>query len=270
MANQSGPTTYTGKLASSMNNLRHGSTAKSLFLSTENPEDFFALLANSFEQYQPAFDQDAALVTRTVHDHWMLLRRERTSDTFEKTLQERKPDPTTWEPSELDAVHRFDRYKTEAARSYARSLKTLQTIQKMARDEQKWQHQFAVEKEKLAIEVERWQLLKARQSQTATEEEPLPDPAPEETTNGGDVAQTVYIGYEGGVEHHYETSPTNEQLRSSISPANRIVRTFNFVGGVPPRYQGLLLNKDTWRRGSSTSARKTYSYEEWSQLTANE
>ena len=269
MANQSGPTTYTGKLASSMNNLRHGSTAKSLFLSNENPEDFFALLANSFEQYQPAFDQDAALVTRTVHDHWMLLRRERTSDTFEKALHERKPDPSTWEPSELDAVHRFDRYKTEAARSYARSLKTLQTIQKMARDEQKWQHQFAVEKEKLAIEVERWQLLKARQSQTATEEEPL-DPAPEETTNGGDVAQTVYIGYEGGVEHHYETSPTNEQLRSSISPANRIVRTFNFVGGVPPRYQGLLLNKDTWRRGSSTSARKTYSYEEWSQLTANE
>jgi hypothetical protein len=53
MANQTGPTSFTGKLASSMNNLRHGSTAKSLFLSSENPEDFFALLANSFEHYQP-------------------------------------------------------------------------------------------------------------------------------------------------------------------------------------------------------------------------
>ena len=120
-----------------MNNLRHGSTAKSLFLSCENPEDFFALLANSFEHYAPSFDDHAALVTRAVQDHWILLRRERIANTFEHHLCEREPDPVAWSVTEMDHLHRFDRYKTEAARTYTRSLKNLQTMQKMARDEQK-------------------------------------------------------------------------------------------------------------------------------------
>jgi hypothetical protein len=176
MANQTGPTSFTGKLASSMNNLRHGSTAKSLFLSCENPEDFFALLANSFEHYQPSFDDHAALVTRAVQDHWILLRRERISNTFEHHLCEREPDPVAWSVTEMDHLHRFDRYKTEAARAYTRSLKNLQTIQKMERDEQKWQQQLAREKEKLAADVERWQHLKDKEQPPPPEPEPEPEP----------------------------------------------------------------------------------------------
>jgi hypothetical protein len=46
-------------------------------------------------------------------------------------------------------MHLFDRYKTESARAYTRSLKNLQTIQKMARDEQRSQQLFEREKQKV-------------------------------------------------------------------------------------------------------------------------
>jgi hypothetical protein len=263
MPNQTGPTSFTGKLASSMNNLRHGSTAKSLFLSCENPEDFFALLANSFEHYQPSFDDHAALVTRAVQDHWILLRRERIANTFEHHLCEREPDPVAWSVTEMDHLHRFDRYKTEAARAYTRSLKNLQTIQKMERDEQKWQQQLAREKEKLAADVERWQHLKDK-------EQPPPPPEPEPEAEETGVQQILYISYEDGLEEHYETSPTNDQLRRTISKSDRIMRTYNFVGGVPPSYKHLLTTGAVWTRGSSTAITQTYSYEEWTQLITKE
>jgi len=156
MANQSGPKTFTGKLASCMNNLQHGSTAKTLFLADENPADFFSLLENFFEQYQPTFDHDAGLITRAVHDFWIMLRRERNVDAYEKALHARKPDPTYWVQPDLYEMHLFDRYKTEAARADTHSLKNLQTIQKMARDEERWQQQFEREKQKFAIDVNRW------------------------------------------------------------------------------------------------------------------
>src|SRR5579863_7243346 len=139
MSNQTGPN-ITGKLASCMNHLTHGGTSESLFIKDEKPEDFFTLLENAFEQHQPAFDQDAILVTRSVRAHWILMRRERTADAYEAALHARKPDPTYWVPIDLHELHLFDRYKTQAARAFTRALKDLQTIQKMARDEQRWQY----------------------------------------------------------------------------------------------------------------------------------
>ena len=60
----------------------------------------------------------------------------------------RKPDPTYWIAADVDDIHLLDRYKTEAARSATRSLKNLQTIQKMERDEQRWQLQLEIAEEK--------------------------------------------------------------------------------------------------------------------------
>ena len=258
MSNQTGPTTFSGKLASRMNNLRHGGTAKSLFLASENPEDFFKLLTDFFEQYQPSFDHDAALVTRAVRDHWILLRRERTADAFEKALHDRKPDPTNWVASELNEIHLFDRYKTEASRACNRSLKNLQIIQKMARDEQKWQLHLAKQKETFAPDLERWQA----QQQSNQPDEPAPPPEPA-------IKQTVYIGLENGRSRHYETTPTNAQLRPRLLPTDQITRVYNFVGGVPPQYQHLI-TPDAYRHGSSTSVQKIYTYQEWNTLVAAE
>ncbi len=255
MSNQTGPTTVAGKLASCLNNLRHGGTAKTLFLASENPEDFFNLLDDFFAQYQPSFDHDAALVTRAVRDHWILLRRERTAEAFEKALHDRKPDPTHWLASELHEIHLFDRYKTEAARACARSLKNLQIIQKMARDEQKWQLHLAKQKETFAPDFERW-----REQANQPEE-----PPPAEPVN----KQTLYIGLEKGRETLYETTPTNAQLRPRLLPTDQITRVYNFVGGVPPKYE-YLITPDAYRHGSSTSVQKIYSFEEWNNLVATE
>jgi hypothetical protein len=127
----------------------------------------------------------------------------------------------------------------------------------MERDEQKWQQQLAREKEKLAADVERWQHLKDKEQ---------PPPEPEETG----VQQILYISYEDGLEEHHETSPTNDQLRRTISKSDHITRTYNFVGGVPPSYKHLLTTGAVWTRGSSTAITKTYSYEEWTQLITKE
>jgi len=78
-----------------------------------------------------------------------MLRRERTVDAYEKALHARKPDPTYWVQPDLHEMHLFDRYKTEASRAYTRSLRNLQTIQKMARDEQRSQQLFEREKQKV-------------------------------------------------------------------------------------------------------------------------
>ena len=285
MSNQSGPTGLTGKLASCMNNLQHGGTSTSLFLKDEKPEEFFALLENAFQQHQPATDQDAGIVTRSVHDHWILLRRERTADAFEAALHERKPDPRYWVPVDLHEMNLFDRYKTAAARAYTRSLKDLQTIQKMARDEQRWQHQLAMQKQKLSLDVERWELAKQRearltakseakaaQKEEAAIEAELPiaaalPPIPIPTQTG--IHQTLYIGYEDDITTIYEITPSNGQIRRRISEGGQVTRTYNFVGGVPPAYEHLI-TPDALRHGASTSVRKTLSFDEWNRLAESE
>ena len=276
MPNQSGPVTPSGKLASSMNRLQHGSTATALFIKNENPDEFFALLENAFEQYQPAFDHDAALVTRAITDHWILLRRERTLNTFEAALHERKSDYRSWLAPDFHEIELFDRYKTAAARAYTRSLKDLQTIQKMARDEQRWQHQFAAEKQKLTIHVERLELAKQKKSakQSAPVAEALPDlPTlpPFGAPSCPGIDQTLYIGFEDDNVTTFvcEVTPSNEAIRRRLSEDDKVIRTYNFVGGVPPEYKHLI-TPDALTWGDSTSVRKTYSSAEWISLTSNE
>jgi len=274
MPNQHGPVTREGKLASSMNHLTHGSTATSLFIKDENPEDFFALLENAFEQYQPAFDHDIALVTRAITDHWLLLRRERALLFFDAALHNRKDDYRTWLEADFCELQRFDRYKTEAARAYQRSLKNLQTIQKMARDEQRWQHQFASEKQKLAIHVERFELLKQR---AAAKQSPptAPPPAPDLPPFGAPtipgLAQTLYIGFEDDdvTTKIFEVTPSNEELRAVLSVDDQVTRTYYFVGGVPPEYQ-YLVTSDAIAWGQTTCVKKIYSFDDWLALASNE
>ena len=259
-----------------MNNLRHGSTAKSLFLSCENPEDFFALLANSFEHYQPSFDDHAALVTRAVQDHWILLRRERIANTFEHHLCEREPDPVAWSVTEMDHLHRFDRYKTEAARAYTRSLKNLQTIQKMERDEQRWLQQFEREKTKLAIDVNRWEQMK-RQSEAAEIAESFIEEKPVVTDEQGPyIPQDLYVSKQDGITHIFDTVPSNDEVHRIIAetsqlpaPSTHIVRTYIFAGLIPPTYEWLI-TAESQRTANDLEIRKPLSFDEWRKLAAKE
>jgi hypothetical protein len=266
----------TPKSLSCLNHLKHGSTSKTLFLKDEDPEEFFALLENLFLQYAPNFDHDAALVTRAAHDFWIMLRRERTVDAYEKALHTRKPDPTYWVQPDLHEMHLFDRYKTEAARAYTRSLKNLQTIQKMARDEQRSQQLFEREKQKLAMDLLRWQQMQ-RQNEAAEIAESFIEEKPVIVDEQGPhIPQDLYVSMQDGITHIFDTVPSNDEVHRIIAEANQlptppthIVRTYIFAGLIPPTYQWLI-TEESQRTAKDQEIRKTLSFDEWRKLAAKE
>jgi hypothetical protein len=158
----------------------------------------------------------------------------------------------------------------------------------MARDEQRWQHQLETEKQKLAIHVERFNLFKKKQTPPVPdfaieeeEEEAEPPVSAEGQSDVDDgqhaspspiqisIAQTLFIGLENGATVVYEITPSNAKLRRTLTEDHQVIRTYNFVGAVPPEYQHLLTpDAVTW--GKSTSVQKTLSFDEWDQLTAAE
>ena len=263
-------TTLTPKSLSCLNHLKHGGTSKSLFLKDENPEEFFSLLEGFFLQHQPAYDHDAALVTRAAHDHWILLRRERICDAYEANLHMRKPDPTYWVEADVDDIHLLDRYKTEAVRTATRSLKNLQTIQKMERDEQRWQLKLEVEKKKLAIQVERWELFKKQKESTPkSAEQEAEEIAMSFLKEDQVVRQDVYVNTEKGVTKIVDISPSNEKIAPSIEKTKRVVRNYIFLGLVPPAYQWLIT--ENWQRtAQNLELQKSLTLDEWTQLVAKE
>jgi len=266
----------TPKSLSCLNHLKHGSTSKTLFLKDENPEEFFALLENFFLQHQPNFDHDAALVTRAAHDMWIMLRRERTVDAYEKALHTRKPDPTYWVQPDLHEMHLFDRYKTEASRAYGRSLKNLQTIQKMARDEQRSQQLFEREKQKLAMDLLRWQQMQ-RQNEAAEIAESFIEEKPVIVDEQGPhIPQDLYVSMQDGITHIFDTVPSNDEVHRIIAEANQlptppthIVRTYIFAGLIPPTYQWLI-TEESQRTAKDLEIRKRLSFDEWRKLAAKE
>ena len=163
---------------------------------------------------------------------------------------------------------RFNRYKTEASRAYERSLYCLKTIKKIQRDEERWQFHLEAEKTRIAILIERHEIFKARytappfdpdemppdfgeeqgeataaaspDSTNPSEENSANPPEPPPPPSRESVGQTLFVGVEKGKSVIYETTPSNADLRNSITPNTQIVRTYNFVGSVPPDYQHLL------------------------------
>ena len=241
MANQTGPTSITGKAASCLNHLTHAGASQTLFLKDENPDQFFALLQNSFEHYQPTTDEDAFLVSDSVLARWFLLRRQRTFANYESTLHERRPDPNLWIDSDLHSLDLLDRYKTQAERALKRALTNVHAIKKDALSEQHWQHQHELQKQRFALERERFELAKLKEIRlAAAKQEPVPEAAPPEdlplpARAETGIHQTLYIGYEHGITTIYEITPSNSHIRGKISDSGQVIRTYNFVGGVPSR-----------------------------------
>ncbi len=197
----------------------------------------------------------------------------------------RKPDPTYWIAADVDDIHLLDRYKTEAARSATRSLKNLQTIEKMGRDEQRWQQQLETEKKKLAIQVEQWELLKKQQEskvKPADEEAAeiavsfMQDQSVKHDENGPCIPQDVYVTTEKGVSKIFDISPSNEKVAQHIATASqlpdgprRVVRNYIFLGLVPPAYQWLI-TQDSQRTAKDLELPKSLTFDEWRQLVAKE
>jgi hypothetical protein len=264
--------------ASAFNHMKHGCTSASLFLKDENPDDYVALLEDAFQTHQPDTDQAAGIVARSVHDQWILLRRERAVDTAEAALFFHRPDPAHWLPGDVQQMNLLDRYRTTAARAYTRSLRDLQFIQKLHHDTERWKLQLESEKQKLAVHLERFEMLKKQKAREETVDDledflnlvgdasPAVGPIPESAHSPAKtLQQTLFIGYENDNTVFYEVTPSNEKLSSIATGDHLITRTYNFVGAVPPEFE-TLIDPTAVKWGKSTSVQKTYSFDDWQNL----
>ncbi len=259
-----------------LNHLKHGGSSTTLFLPDEDPADFLTLLDDAFAEHQPGSKQASGIVTQTVHDQWILRRRERAADNFEINLHSRVPDSCQWTPADLHQMELLDRYRTSAARAFSRSLRDLSNCKKMKHDEQRWQQNLELQKQKFALQIERFNLSKTKQEpepppvnrhdsfddDIEAGEVPVPDSPP---PSPGSVTQELYIGLEGGKTVVYEVTPSNDQLRGRLSESDHVTRIYHFIGGVPREYEDLI-TPDAVKWGKSTIVTKLLEFWEWQDL----
>ncbi len=199
------------------------------------------------------------------------MRRERAADQFESGLYERKPDGRLFIPDvDVKEALLFDRYLTAAHRAFTRTLKDLQLIQKMARDDERWQLQLQKQKDELAKDPQTAGFLQSLANLKKDVNVP-PEPDPPH------IPQSVYAAFDtDGSLIASECSPTNDAVRSTITrsqqspnPPKTVVRTYHFKGPVPAQYHWLLTDSQQ-RNLPYQEIRKSLTFEEWHKLTANE
>ena len=64
-------------ISTRFNGLKHGAASKELFLPGENPDEFFALLDDSFRYYKPVSLEQSQLIKDLTEARWQLERRKR-------------------------------------------------------------------------------------------------------------------------------------------------------------------------------------------------
>ncbi len=92
-----GPTSVTGKAASSMNALKTGIHAKSLVLPTEDPAELEELVEDSYRSFHPTTPDARSLVDEFIYCEWSL-RRLRAAET------------QSWQHQDLDAFRGPNKY----------------------------------------------------------------------------------------------------------------------------------------------------------------
>lgn len=141
-AKSRGPKTPEGKARASQNATRHGLCSPTLVLSTENRDEYDALLRAHLVRFQPSDQIETCLVQTMVSAMW----RERRSWSIETESLERKmakaspwvPDWNDLSPAAQTALAFQDvftesplgRYETRMSRQYDRARKTLMELRK--------------------------------------------------------------------------------------------------------------------------------------------
>ena len=92
-----GPTSVTGKAASSMNALKTGIHAKSLVLPSEDPAELDELVEDSYRSFHPTTPEARSLVDEFIYCEWSL-RRLRAAET------------ESWQHQDLDAFRGPNKY----------------------------------------------------------------------------------------------------------------------------------------------------------------
>src|SRR6185369_7931791 len=130
-----GPTSVTGKAASSMNALKSGIHAKTLVLPSEKLADLEQLIDNYYQRHLPGSPEARFHLDEVIHCEW-LLRRYRTTETqmWQYQAQSAYADEQKYPLGKSATGHATPfsklQYRVDATRrAYQRSLKALKELQ---------------------------------------------------------------------------------------------------------------------------------------------
>ena len=294
-----------GTALTCLNGLKHGATSQMLFLPNERPQDFYALLAESFETHQPVTTDHAALVTDTVLARWYLWRRQRVYYRREHEIFgefDMVDGPTQVQLKELET---YDRYCTTAERKLDRALVTLQRSQKAMLDQQKWHSQLESQKQRFDLDLQRFDLRREQDARLAPKIEAEAKLAAAEANTAlekaaqkkeKDTAKPVLV-VKNGEAYIFQTisvragskgktiinaiGPSNDTVRAMINnadgyliPPTKVVREFLFESVIPSDYlwvRDSLPAEQLKTHNSPTGVvAMTMSFEEWLALDKKE
>ena len=145
------------------NGLKHGAASKELFLHGENPDEFFALLDDSFRYYKPVTSQQAELIKDLTEARWQLNRRRRVHDEHSKRLHDTKLFVKDWNDDDMNRTHRFDRYLTQAERSLQRALANVRSMHTENVRSSKWKQLHELQKQKFELQRQKFELAQAHE-----------------------------------------------------------------------------------------------------------
>jgi hypothetical protein len=141
-AKSNGPKTPEGKAASSANSLRHGSTAKAILLTNEEPAKYQKLGEAYYTTLQPTNDVERDIIDEMVISKW-LQRRDWSNEAalFDREMDRQSKDVNVRFPKidhasryamafkaladESKAIQLFIRYETAHRRAFYKALETL-------------------------------------------------------------------------------------------------------------------------------------------------
>ena len=141
-AKSNGPKTPEGKATSSANSLRHGSTAKAILLTNEEPAKYHKLAEGYYTTLQPTNDVERDIIDEMVISKW-LQRRDWSNEAalFDREMDRQSKDVNVRFPKidhasryalafkaladESKAIQLFMRYESSHRRSFYKALETL-------------------------------------------------------------------------------------------------------------------------------------------------
>ena len=264
----------------SLNALKHGASARTLFLPDEDPAQFDALLDDAFEQYKPGNAQDSDLVFNSVEARWHLRRRKRIRDSYELALHKRQPDCASWNPEELHQLGIFDRYCTTAERTLGRALAHVRFISTEAVKEQHWREQLEFRKQSLEIAKAKEARLSSKRlkEEIKSQQESSTPIQHDATLNCHVIVQRAFISVnEEGYTIIDQFFPSNEQVRRFIetagqfpNPPQSIVRHYTFLNDIPEEYRFLVPNGFVRTVEARYQIRQEMNFTQFIELTTRE
>ena len=254
----------------SLNALRHGGRAQTLFIPGEDPQEFYKLLAENFETYKPATTQDAGFVTDATLARWQLWRRQRTCAKTDYELYFDQPQKNTLSVVDIQLISRHDRYLIHAERGLARAMAALRHLSKSHADDEKWRAQHELAQRKFDLELQKFQLHQEQDARIAPKikADIEAELQRKQQSDRYDVAQRDYeqkmkeltphkrniVNYDGEmvIQQHVLVSEKNGQFAANFDPSNedvfrmitnkdlylqppqRVMRNVVFLDGIVP------------------------------------